>query len=460
MFYSLRWRLLLSFVLVIAVAVGTAAFFASQAATAEIERFQDETESKRSQRLMGMLARQYAQSRGWSGVQGILEQVKELYPERVLVVDRGGLVVGDSERSLLGRFLSGPVQSDRKLSVVGPAGDGGTMLVNPSPLPGEPAAPPLESNTPSINRFLIWSGLLAVGVAVALTFFFSRRILAPVESLSKAARALAKGDFSRRVTVNSKDEVGELARTFNTVGEELARTDEIRRNVVADIAHELRTPLSNIRGYVEAIRDGLAKPDTATLDSVHEEVLLLTRIIEGLQDLALAESGHMTLYIQPCDMAELARKAIAAVQPQAESRGIKIGTGSLIDAPVQADPERIGQVLRNLLVNASNYTPPGGVIRVGVAKSEDEVEVSVEDTGPGIAEADLPLVFERFYRVDKSRARATGGVGLGLTIAKRLMEAHGGRIGVQSRVGLGSTFTFTLPARVTTDTREASRIIP
>ena len=447
MIYSLRWRLLLSFVLVIAVAVGMAALLASRASSAELERFQDRTQTERSERLNSMLARKYAQSEGWGGVQVMLEQVGELYSERVIVVNRNGRVVADSRRTIVGRFMAGPVKSDRALVVAGPGGTLGTLLINPEPLPGEPAIPSPNSTLPSINRFLVWSGLLAAGVAVILTFFLSRRILAPVESLSRAARALAKGDLSSRVPALSRDEVGELGRTFNLMGEELARTEEVRRSLVADVAHELRTPVSNIRGYIEAIGDGLLNPDKATLESIHEEVTLLTRLIEDLQELTLAESGQLTLHRQPSDMADLVRKAVLAVQPRVEAKGVTINMDVGTTVPIDADPERVGQVLRNLLNNAANYTSPAGSICVRLYQGEDEIEVSVDDTGTGIAEDELPYVFDRFYRVDKSRARATGGVGLGLTIAKRLVEAHGGRISVRSQAGQGSTFTFTLPTR-------------
>ena len=446
MFHSIRWRLLLSFVLVIAVALGMVAFFASRTATAEMEQFQDRTETSRTERLKTMLARQYSQSTGWHGAQIMLEQVGELYSQRVIVVDRVGRVVADSRRTLLGRVIVGPLHSERRLLIAAPGGAVATMLINPDPLPDESASLIPEPDLPSINRFLIWSGILAGGLAAALTFFLSRRILAPMESLSRAARAMATGDFSRRVEVRSRDEIGELARSFNTMAEELATTEQIRRNLVADVAHELRTPLSNIGGYLEAIRDDVVKADAATISSMHEEVVLLTRLIEDLQELALAESGQMTLYIQPCNLSELVKKAIAAAQPQAEAKGIRIGMDAVGDARVQVDPERISQVLRNLLVNAASYTSAGGSIQVSLHAKPGEVEVSVADTGPGIAEEDLPYVFERFYRVDKSRSRATGGVGLGLTIAKRLVEAHGGSIRVDTQLGVGTNFTFSLPA--------------
>ena len=446
MFYSIRWRLLLSFLLVIAVTLGMAALFVSRAATAEMERFQDQTEALRTERLKTILARQYAQTQVWQAAQDMLEQVGEIYSERVVVLNHRGQVVGDSRRTLIGRMMVAPVSSEQRLQVVGPGGDMGTILVNPDPLPGDTEAPLPETSLPSINRFLIWSGLLTVGLAAVLTFFLSRRILAPVESLSRAARALARGEFSQRVAVTSRDEVGELSRTFNAMATELATTEEVRRSLVADVAHELRTPLSNIRGYLEGIRDGVIPANPDTLGSMHEEVLLLTRLIDDLQELALAESGQLNLYIQTCDVADLVRRAVSGVQPRTESKGITLKADIQGEALVQADAERIGQVLRNLLVNAANYTESGGNVTVALLRRDGEVEVRVEDTGPGIEEADLPFVFERFYRVDKSRSRTTGGVGLGLTIAKRLVEAHGGRIAVESVVGKGSTFSFTLPA--------------
>ena len=448
MFYSIRWRLLISFVLVSAVSLGMAAFFVSRAASSEIEQFQDRAEAQRSQRLQSLLAREYARSQGWVGVQRMLAQFGEVYSQRAVVVDLRGLIVADSSRSMntVGTFVDLPtLKSDRRLGVAGLRGNLGTLLINPEPLADEPFVAPQESGLPSINRFLVWSGLSAAGAALVLTFFFSRRILAPVESLSRAARDLARGDFSRRVQVRSRDEVGELARTFNAMAEELAATEEMRRNLVADVAHELRTPLSNIRGYLEAIRDGVVKPEAATLNSMNEEVLLLTRLIEDLQELAQAESGQLNLNLQQCDMSEVSKKAVAALQPKAEAAGITVDLSAVYEDPAVADHERMSQVLRNLLVNAINYTPSGGRVNVTVVPRRGDVEVTVQDTGIGIPEEELPHVFERFYRVDKSRSRATGGVGLGLTIARRLVEAHGGRISVTSLSGQGTTFSFTVP---------------
>jgi len=302
-----------------------------------------------------------------------------------------------------------------------------------------------KSLSESINRFLLWGGLMAIAIAMVLTFVLSRRISAPIRSLTLAAKRLGQGDFSQRVEFHGKDEVGELARTFNSMADDLARAEELRRNLVADAAHELRTPVSNIQGYLEAIRDGLVKPDASTLRSLYEEVILLSRLINDLQELTLAEAGELQLVRQAEDIAEPIKSAVAAVQPQAKAKGISL-TVDLTDKlpPCNIDAYRIGQVLRNLLDNAIAHTPEGGAITITAREKGNQVEVTVADTGEGIPPEDLPNIFERFYRVDKSRARATGGSGLGLTIAKRLVEAHGGKIWVQSELGKGSRFTFTV----------------
>ena len=215
---------------------------------------------------------------------------------------------------------------------------------------------------------------------------------------------------------------------------------------MADVAHELRTPLSNIRGYLEALRDGVIEPDASTIESMHEEALLLTRLADDLQELALAEAGELRLDLAPNDLADIVRKAVAAIQVQAATKDIHIETKLAPDLPqVKVDAEWIGQVLRNLLSNAVAYTPQGGQVSVSARTLGSWVELSVADSGTGIPAEDLPFIFERFYRADKSRSRATGGVGLGLTIVKRLVEAHGGSIEAHSEEGRGSTFVFTVP---------------
>ena len=226
----------------------------------------------------------------------------------------------------------------------------------------------------------------------------------------------------------------------------LAQVEKLRRNMVADVAHELRTPLSNVKGYLEAVGDGVVEPDAATIRSLTEEVNLLSRLVDDLQELALAEAGELKLNRGAVNISDIVERIVNAVRARAQAKGLSLSLAvSEGLPPVNVDAQRIGQVLRNLLDNAVAHTDGGGAIVVSARRGGEWVEVSAADTGEGIPPADLPHIFERFYRVDKSRSRATGGTGLGLTIAKRLVEAHGGKIEVQSELGKGSRFIFTVP---------------
>ena len=452
MIHSVRWRLFLSFLLVIVVAVGAVAVFVSRTTSGEVQRYETRTTDVRIRRVGQLLAAYYVEEGSWIGVEPVIDQIGQLYNQRLVLVDQQGLVIADSRGVMnVGEpaAFNGPEQTIP--ITYGPIRFGAVAVLPPgqAPPPQGGAAPGDESVSSlsgSINRYLLWGGLLGVVVATVVTFLMSRRILSPVESLAQAARGLSHGDFTQRVKVKSKDEFGDLAIAFNTMAADLERTEQLRRNMVADVAHELRTPLSNIQGHLEAIRDGLLPAEPATLDSIHEEVLLLARLVEDLQELTLADAGQLTLIRQSADVADIARRAAAAAQPPAEARGLTIET-DLPSQPAMAevDPERIGQVLRNLLSNATTHTSEGGRIIVGLTDEDHELSVTVADTGAGIPPEDLPYVFERFYRVDRSRVRATGGAGLGLTIAKRMVEAHGGTISVESELGKGSRFTFTLP---------------
>jgi signal transduction histidine kinase len=445
--YSVRWQLLLSMVAVILVTVGMTAFFANRVATAEIQRVQGRNDFARNHRLTALLTREYLQNEGWASSQGILEHAAQLTGERVVVADRNSIVVADSHSTYIGRRIDFSVSSRAVIPVISSQGRVGTLIIDPDvPLQADSALPEgPEQSSPSLSMLLILSGLLAVGVAMILTFFVSHRILVPIESLSKVSRLTAQRDFSARAEVKSRDEVGELARTFNSMLEELSRTEELRRNLVADVAHELRTPVTNIRGYIEGIADGVIEPNEITLDSIHSEIILLTRLIEDLQDLALAESGQMQMRFQSCDLSNLARSAAVSIRPQAQAKQVDLIVEESPALPVEADPQRISQALRNLLINAVIHTSTNGHIWIKTSHQDGHAQVSVRDTGPGIPTEDLPHIFERFYRVDKSRSRSTGGVGLGLTITKYLIEAHGGTIEAFSQPGNGTEFVVTIP---------------
>ena len=444
MIHSLHFRLIAAFALVIIVTIGSVFFFTYRTTRSEISRFGERIEMMQARRVEFQLSSHYYHQGGWEGIQPFVAQWGNLYGRRIILTDTSGLVVADSEGELLGRTYT----SDTPGSPMAPPWETGTigvLYINPGVSPEVDLAS-LHIVYRTIGRFFLWGGLLAVAIAMLLTFILSRRILAPIKALTLTARRLGKGDFSQRVYSRDKGEVGELAQSFNSMADDLERAEQLKRNMVADVAHELRTPLSNIRGYLEAVRDGVIKPDAGTIRSLDEEVILLSRLVDDLQELSLAEAGELELHPQAEDVSELINQVVTAVQAQAAAKGLSVAVdlpGKL--PPVKIDSHRISQVLRNLLDNAVAHTAKGGAITVTAWQQDNWVKVSVTDTGEGISPEEIPNIFERFYRVDKSRARATGGSGLGLTIAKRLVEAHGGKLEVLSEPGKGSRFSFTLP---------------
>jgi signal transduction histidine kinase len=430
---------------VILVTIGTVFFFINQATQNEIRRFGEHIEQMRVGRMKVELSRYYLRQGDWKGIQPFVEQWGNLYEQRIMLTDADGFVVADSYRELLGELYA-PDSPGRLLSLPWQADAIATLYVSPES-PPELGLTSLQIVFRTIGLFFLWGGLFAVVIALLITFILSRRILAPVKALTSAAECLGRGDFSQRVRVQDKSELGELANTFNSMASDLERAEQLRQNMVADVAHELRTPLSNIKGYIEAVRDGVMPPDADTVHSLYEEATLLSRLIDDLQDLSLAEAGELKLFYQVEDPAELIKQTIAAVEAKAITKGVSVSINLPDKLPLaKIDSGRISQVLRNLLENAAAHTTEGDTITFSATQVDDYLEVSVSDTGEGISAEDLPNIFERFYRVDKSRARATGGTGLGLTIAKRLVEAHGGEIKAQSELGKGSRFSFTIPA--------------
>ncbi|MBI4316978.1 MAG: HAMP domain-containing histidine kinase [Chloroflexi bacterium] len=440
MFNSLRTRLLGGFLLIAIVAVGVVAVLASQATSGQFQGYVERNVQMRHYRFQQMLGSYYAEQKRWDGVQELVGRMGEMSGDQIVLLDSNGKVIADSAGKLLGR------QADRNWSGVpmAIAVDGsqvGTMFSNP--LAGQPAD---QGFVDSVNRSLLVATGVGALLALLLTLALSRRIVGPLESLTAAARRMEHGDLRQRVEVRGEDEVGQLARAFNAMAESMSRNEMLRRHMVSDVAHELRAPLTNIRGYLEFMLDGVLEPDRETLTSAHQEAELLSRLIDDLQELALADAGQLRLDRQPSAVDEVIERAAVAQQPHLTARGLKLETHLAADLPsVYVDAERIGQVLSNLLSNAIAYTPEGGTVAISSRQADAWVEVSVADTGVGIASEDLPYVFERFYRADKSRARATGGAGLGLAIVKHLVEAHGGRVWAESAVGCGSKFNFTLP---------------
>jgi two-component system OmpR family sensor kinase len=295
----------------------------------------------------------------------------------------------------------------------------------------------------------IWGGtFVAAAVGVVVAVWLARRIGKPVADLTQASRAIAGGLVPSMVSVTGRDEIAELGQAFNRMAVRLAEDEEQRRRLFADIAHELRTPLSVIQGTLEGMLDRVIEPTPERITNLHSQTLLLQRLIKDLRDLSLAQAGHLQLHRQTVDVAGVVRETLEALAPLADERGVALRV-DFPDGlpPVEADPDRLRQIVQNLVENALRHTPHSGEVRLALRAEGTGVHLIVADTGAGISSDDLPHIFEHFYRADRSRARSSGGTGLGLAIVKSLAEAHGGRVTVASAAGAGSTFTVILPAR-------------
>jgi len=313
----------------------------------------------------------------------------------------------------------------------------------------EDAFSPLEQTFLDSLSSSIWrAGTLAALAATVLGVLLLRQLTVPLRRLAQVTEQISLGNTpGPRLPVYSRDELGQLSAAFNRMVERLERSEKLRRQMIADIAHELRTPLTVIQGNLQAILDGVYEPTPNVIASIHEESLLLARLVGDLRDLSLAEAGELRLEKQLTDIRDAIRQTVTVIEPRLASKRIALNV-TLPDEPVlvEIDPQRIQQVLLNILSNAERYTPEDGQITLSAVNFNTEVHISVTDSGPGIAPEDLPYVFERFWRGDRSRSRATGGTGLGLAIAKQFVEAHGGRIWAESTPGKGSTFAFSLPS--------------
>ncbi len=449
------WQLIVAFIVVILLS-GGGIFLAGHLALRQVESYTQDNLPAIARPWVESLGSYYEEHGTWDGVDGLVANYPcgpgwEVGPGEYIgyiLAKPDGTIVAASEGELVGQSLrhreeslSLPILVDGQtaglliLSPFGPIREGFRFVVGFA-----------------LQRFLIVGAI--VGVTALITGFgLSRVISRPVVRLTEATRAVAKGDLGVRVPSQYPGELGELAASFNLMTEELARADELRRNMTADVAHELRTPLSVIRGKLEGVLDGVYPATPEHLEPILEESKLLAHLVEDLRLLALAEAGQLTLEKRAVDVGDLLRDAQVNFGPQADDRGVTLALDLPAELPpVEADRRRISQVVGNLLTNALRHTPQGGCVTLSAALSpplpgrdEGGVVVSVSDTGTGIPAEELPYIFERFWRGEKSRSRAGGGSGLGLAIAKHLVEMHGGTITVESAPGAGSTFRFTLP---------------
>lgn len=428
--------------------------------------------------LASLLADYYTQQDGWAGVErmladmpatdsgnnqdwnmgpgmigpGMMEWMQGWFQvtrstgplsDRVVILNPAGEVIVDTrDASLREQHPADHLQNAVSIRVDGKTV--GWVLVGSMI---EPVLNPADEDfLRSVNLSILVTAV-AVGIlALVLGSLLFRQITSPLQDLSMTAEAIAAGQLGRRVKIMTDDEIGHLGESFNFMAESLAQAEVQRRNMVTDIAHELRTPLTVVQGNLEALLDGVYDLNLENVAAIHRHSTLLSRLVADLRDLGLADAGQLRLEWQPVNLPGLIVQVIDGLETMAQEKDVTLQVNLPETFPqLNGDEQRLKQVLFNLISNALRHTPSGGTITTIGEVKEDRVVIRIRDTGSGIPPQDLPHIFERFYRADRSRARATGGSGLGLTISKRIIEMYGGQIWAQSWPGAGSTFAFSLP---------------
>jgi signal transduction histidine kinase len=479
----MRIRLILSFVLIVLVTVSMVVVLARKNAASEVRSFMFRGGMTGADGLAASLQDYYLQNGSWDGVESLLSTPGHGYGrgqsggmgqgmmmgQRLRLADANGSIVADTSNPGISASLSRsemnsafPIEvSSRTVGYLLAEGGMGynraaeTFLLN------------------RLSTAALTAGLIAAGLALLLALFLAYQLMRPVREMTQAARRLGEGDLTQRVRVKGKDELAVLALTFNSMAGSLQQAKESRRSLTADIAHELRTPLAVQRAHLEALQDGIYPLTVDNLAPIAEQNLLLTRLVDDLRTLALADSGQLALERADTNIQALVERVVERFRPQALARQIELrlveeqattdsrqrtttdgktapdveppGVLALPYPTLQVDAQRIDQILGNLLSNALRYTPECGQTEVNLLAVTGEVQISVRDSGPGIPAEALPHVFERFYRADRARSRTEGGSGLGLAIARHLAVAHGGTLVAANHPQGGAVFTLTLP---------------
>jgi signal transduction histidine kinase len=307
---------------------------------------------------------------------------------------------------------------------------------------------PIIETVNQFQRMILLSGLGAVLLAIGLTWVLSRRMVVPLLNMKEASQVLSKGNFNVKVPVKGRDEIAQLGEAINQLAEELHRLQTSRKEFLSSVSHELRTPLSYVKGYSQALDEGMLKTEQDRkkyVKVIRQEAGRLSRLVDDLFDLTQMDEGRLRLSKTQVNLDEIIGKMVHTTEPQAQVKNITLQNHSDPLPTIQGDYDRLSQVIFNLLSNAIRHTPQGGKIVVSAKVDRNQVKIAVQDTGCGIPEKDLPYVWERFYRVDKSRARGLGGTGLGLAIVKQIIEGHGGSVNIESQEGIGTKVTVKLP---------------
>lgn len=445
--------LTLAFVAITLVTVLTVALLAGYTVDTEFRRYVMRRDMFMQNDLPDTLAEFYESMGNWDGVGAMMGAGRGMMRGRgnILLADSEGVIVYDLRGARLGMRLS-----DEELANALPITIEGQTVGYMPMMPGMMQQADVDFLS-HLQRILAVAAVIAGGIGITLGIITSRTITAPLASLSTAARAFAAHRWEHRAPVRGADEIAGVARAFNAMADELQQAEALRRNLMADIAHELRTPLTVIQGNLRALLDGVYPLELREIATIYDETRLLSRLVADLRELALAEAGQLPLNIQTVDVLPVLRAAMDNFSLAAETQQttLSLSENGMLQS-VRADPDRLAQVLYNLLSNALRHTHAGN-ITISVSQLPGQARISVADTGAGISPEDLPHVFDRFYRADESRARSSGGSGLGLSIARTWVEAMGGQIGVDSALGRGSTFWFTLS---TAPSRSPARAIP
>ena len=460
---GLFFKLMGAFIFILAIVSVLVTGQARRATQREFDVYTTAAGQRQAQLLAPTLTDYFRSNGSWTGVESLLSSAGgmggqngmmgggmmhntdmwQMMGMRVLVADDHGRIAADSTGEMEN------VQLDSSILA-----DGTPILLNDQQI-GTVLVTNLQQTTvqnerflQQVNRSILLAVLIASGAALLLGGLLTWTMIRPLRQLTSAAEAISEGNLNQRVNVRTGDEIGDLAAAFNQMSGRLAHAEHLRRQMTADIAHELRTPLSVIQGNVEALQDGVFPLTADSLEPIRAKTELLTRLVEDLRQLTLAETGQLSLDKTPTDLAALTERTLADFQAAAESKKITLHTKQAPGLPLTAvDPQRIEQVLVNLLSNALRHTPAGGSIVVEIGVNDGHVRLTVSDTGSGISAEEAANVFERFYRVDKGRTREGngGGSGLGLAVARSIIKAHAGQIGVDSTPGQGAAFWFTLP---------------
>lgn len=455
----MRSKLILSFGLVVLVTIAIVVLVARLGTTQAVRGFMYRGGMTGSEDLVTTLEEYYTANNSWQGVeslfggsgmhgmgrgQGAAGGGQGMMNQRFRLADANGNLIYDSNlRSATGSLSSTEQDSavelkDGRQTIGYFLAEGGINFTR-------------QQETNLVNRLTqaaLTAALIGGGLALVLALFLAYRLLAPIQQLTRAAGKLSQGDLSQRVPVQGKDELARLGQTFNSMAEGLQRLGEARRAMTADIAHELRNPLAVQRANLEALQDGVYPLTPEQLQPVLEQNLLLTRLVDDLRALAMAEAGQLTLERIPSDLGQLAARMVERFSAQAEAAGVRLSLEATPNLPkIEIDPGRVEQIITNVLSNALRYTPQGGRIDLQVSRQGGALQLTVHDSGSGIPTEALPYIFERFYRADRARSRAEGGSGLGLAIARQFAEAHGGTLTAANHPQGGAIFTLSLPLK-------------